>query len=531
MGAADDARALAAQATHFTVADLFRRSVRVYGDRTAIVSSETELTYRELDARTDRLAGALRDAGLSRGDRLAVLSTTRPEYIEVYFAAAKLGLTVVGLNFRMQPADLVHCLNLTQPRGLFASPGLAPAVQAITDLGAAPDHVWWFGERVGDRMSDYERMLAPVDTELPMDAAQPEDIHCVLFTSGTTGKPKGAMISERASVMRAFRCADWFELSPDDGMIGWIPMFHTGGDECVKSTFLTGGKFATLEKPDPEAMYAAIERHRLTWTALLPGVINDFLDHPRRSSYDLSTMRFALGYANMMPRVVQDFTVALDAGFWDTFGQTESSFVVALDLVAPGATPSFRKTPAPFLDVRIVDDQMRELPPEVPGECVVRGPSVMSGYIADPAATAEAFRGGWLHTGDVLTRHEDGTYTYVDRLKYLIKTGGENVYPAEIEQVLSSHPAIREACVISVPDERWGETIKAVLVPKPGASCSPDEVGAWCRDRLVGYKRPRYVQFLDESDVPRSTTGKILRHELERLEVTEAQRLQPVTRE
>jgi acyl-CoA synthetase (AMP-forming)/AMP-acid ligase II len=302
-------------------------------------------------------------------------------------------------------------------------------------------------------------------------------------------------------------------------------MFHTGGDECVKATFLTGGRFATLERADAEAIYAAIERHRLTWTALLPGVINDFLNHPRRSSYDLSSMRFALGYANMMPRVVQDFTVALNAGFWDTFGQTESSFVVALDLVTPGATPSFRKTPAPLLDVRIVDSEMRELPAEVPGECVVRGPSVMSGYIGDPAATAEAFRGGWLHTGDVLTRHQDGTYTYVDRLKYLIKTGGENVYPAEIEQVLSSHPAIREACVISVPDERWGETIKAVVVPKPGESCSADDVRAWCRERLVGYKRPRYVQFLDESDVPRSTTGKILRHELERLEVTEAQRL------
>jgi fatty-acyl-CoA synthase len=333
------------------------------------------------------------------------------------------------------------------------------------------------------------------------------------------------MISQRASVMRAVRCAEWFGLTAEDGMIGWIPMFHTGGDECVKATFLTGGKFATLEKPDPEAMFAAIERHRLTWTAMLPGVITDFLHHPRRTSYDLSSFRFALGYANMMPRVVQDFTTALGVDFWDTFGQTESSFVVALDLVKPGARPTFRKRPAPLLDVRIVDAGLRELPVGVPGECVVRGPSVMSGYIEDPAATAEVFRGGWLHTGDVLIRHEDGTLSYIDRLKYLIKTGGENVYPAEIEQVLSSHPAVAEACAISVADDHWGETIKAVVVAEPGATCTAEHLRAWCRERLAGYKCPRYVQFLAREDVPRSTTGKILRHELERLEVTDDQRV------
>jgi fatty-acyl-CoA synthase len=178
-----------------------------------------------------------------------------------------------------------------------------------------------------------------------------------------------------------------------------------------------------------------------------------------------------------------------------------------------------------LLDVRIVDAELRELPVGVPGECVVRGPSVMSGYIEDPAATAEVFRGGWLHTGDVLIRHEDGTLSYIDRLKYLIKTGGENVYPAEIEQVLSSHPAVAEACAISVADDHWGETIKAVVVTEPGATCTAEHLRAWCRERLAGYKCPRYVQFLAREDVPRSTTGKILRHELERLEVTDDQRV------
>jgi fatty-acyl-CoA synthase len=525
-----DARAqspaeLAARAASFTVADLFRRSVLVHRDRIAVVSPETTLSYGELDERVNRLADVLRAAGLSHRDRVAVLSPTRPEYIEVYFAASKLGLTVVGLNTRMQVDELVHCVGLTRPVALFTSPERASTAQAVAAASADLEHLWMFPDAVGDPSSDYESRLRKARAEPPDPVAEPEDIHCVMFTSGTTGRPKGAMISERASVIRAVRCADWFELSPQDGMIGWIPMFHTGGDECVKATFLTGGTFATLERPDPEAMFAAIERHRLTWTALLPGVITDFLHHPRRAEYDLSSFRFALGYANMMPRVVEDFTIALDAVFWDTFGQTESSFVVALDRVTPGQTPSFRKRPAPLLDIRIVDQEMHEMPIGAPGECVVRGPSVMSGYIENADATVEVFRGGWLHTGDVLVRHDDGTYTYVDRLKYLIKTGGENVYPAEVEQVLAAHSAIREACVISVPDARWGETIKAVVVSEPGLTCAATELDAWCRERLPGFKCPRYLQFLDEREVPRSTTGKILRRELELFAVTESQRI------
>jgi len=514
---------LASRATHFTVADLLRRSARVYADRIAVISGDIELTYRELDERTSRLAQVLRAQGLGRGDRLAVLSTTRPEYVETYLAAAKLGVTVVTLNIRLHADELLHCTQLTGPKLLIASPDQAAGVEAIRDAGAV-ERVIVFPARTGEAGSDYERLIAGAPDEEPARAAEPEDIHCVLFTSGTTGRPKGAMISHRASVMRAVRVADWFELTPEDGMIGWIPMFHTGGDECLQATILSGGRFATFESADPAGLFPAIERHRLTWTPLLPGVLTDFLHHPDRERYDLSSLRFALGYANMMPRVVQEFTTTFNAGFWDTFGQTESSFVVALDLVRPGRKPSLRKRPAPLLDVRIVDDEMRDVPVGEAGECIVRGPSVMSGYVENPEATAEVFRGGWLHTGDVLTRNADGTYTYVDRLKYLIKTGGENVYPAEVEQAISSHPLVQEACAISVPDERWGETIKAVVVTEPGQSLSPTEVRDWCRQQLAGFKCPRYVQFLSSDAVPRSTTGKILRFELETLPVTDDQR-------
>jgi fatty-acyl-CoA synthase len=246
----------------------------------------------------------------------------------------------------------------------------------------------------------------------------------------------------------------------------------------------------------------------------LPGVLTGFLHHPRRAEFDLSSLRFAIGYANMMPQVVTELTTTLGISFFDAFGQTESSYLLAHDEVPAGATPSLRKQPSPLLDVRIVDEAMNEQPPGVPGECVVRGPSVMSGYLDEPEATAEAFRGGWLHTGDVLVRNEDGTLTFTDRKKYLIKTGGENVYPAEVELVLAQHEAVQEACVFGVADPHWGEAIKVVVVVRPGHTMTADDVVRQCRDNLAGYKRPRYVEFVEASDIPRSTTGKILRHEL-----------------
>jgi acyl-CoA synthetase (AMP-forming)/AMP-acid ligase II len=254
-------------------------------------------------------------------------------------------------------------------------------------------------------------------------------------------------------------------------------------------------------------------------------VITGSLQHPRRGDYDLSSLRFAIGYANMMPGVVAEFTAEV-AEFWDAFGQTETSFVVAYGHVPRGATPTLRKEPTPHMEIRLVDEQMRETPVGVPGECVVRGPSVMSGYLDDPDATAAAFRGGWLHTGDMLVRHEDGTLSFVDRAKYLIKTGGENVYPAEVEAAIAAHPGVQEVCVLGVPDPHWGETVKAVVALLPGQTVTRAELVAWCRERLAGYKRPRYVQFMAAADLPRSATGKLLRHELAALGVSDDERVE-----
>jgi acyl-CoA synthetase (AMP-forming)/AMP-acid ligase II len=512
-------------ANQIPLAALFRRSARVFRNRVAVWSSESQYTYGELDERTNRLAQAITARGIRQGDRVAVLSTTRPEYVELYVAAAKLGITVVALNIRLAVEDFGYCTELTQPRMLFASPGFVEAAGAIASAAPDLEETIVYPDVPGDAASDYEEMLRGAPPVQPDVVCDPEAIHCVLFTSGTTGRPKGAMISQRASATRAFRVAHTFGLTEEDGLIAWIPMYHTGGDECLQATLMTGGTFATFERLDIPAIYRAIEALQLSWSPMLPGVITEFLHHPDRERHDLTSFRFGLGYANMMPQVVEEFTSTFDADFWDCFGQTESSFVLALDRIPPGVKPPLRKRPTELLDIRLVDEDMNEVPAGTPGECVVRGPSVMSGYIGNPSATDDVFRGGWLHTGDVLTGHEDGTYTYVDRLSYMIKTGGENVYPAEVESVLTSHPAVQESCVLAVPHERWGEAIKAVVVLGDGATVTKAELGAWCRDRLVGFKRPRFVEFVPNELVPRSVTGKILRHKLAEQPVSEDQRI------
>jgi fatty-acyl-CoA synthase len=509
---------LATTAAGYTIRDIFRRAFRLCPDRVAVTSEDGGLTYRELGDRSSRLASALYELGIRPGDRVAVLSETRPEYVETYAALATLGVGVLTLNIRMRADDLAYCVDAGKPVAVLASGTLVDLAADVRRLSSTVD-TWVCFDGTSPGFLDYAALVDGGRSRPPEVEVRGEDLHNVLYTSGTTGRPKGAMISHRAAAIRGLRLAQWFRLTPRDGFLGWLPLFHCAGDESLYATMLTGGAYATLRKADVETMFRMIERDRLTWTLLLPGVITDFLHHPRRGEFDLSSLRLAIGYANMMPHIVEELTEACGIDFYDAFGQTETSYLLAHGVCRPGEPPTLRKMPSPLLDVRIVDEQLNEVDVGVPGECVVRGPSVMSGYLDDPVATDEVFRGGWLHTGDVLARHEDGTLAFVDRKRYLIKTGGENVYPAEVEQVIAAHDAVQEVCVFGAPDPRWGETVRAAVVARPGSTVTAAELDTWCRARLAGYKRPHYLRFLAAGDLPRSTTGKVLRHELARLPI------------
>ncbi|PRZ42062.1 fatty-acyl-CoA synthase [Antricoccus suffuscus] len=513
---------LDAAASSITVNSVFQNAFRIYSGRVAVTSEDGSQTYSEIGERSARLAAALTELGVRKGDRVAVLSETRPEYVETYAALASLGVTALTLNIRLHAQEIEYCIATGKPVAIIVSEPLLHLVDALRSRECSISD-WICLEPGIDGYVSYEELLAGAGGPPPVVEISGDDIHNVLYTSGTTGRPKGAMISQSAAAVRALRLAQWFALTPEDGFIGWLPLFHCGGDESLYATMLTGGRFAALRKADPETMFRVIERDRLSWSLLLPGVLTDFLYHPRRTDYDLTSLRFAIGYANMMPLVVQELTRECDIDFYDAFGQTEASYVLAHGMSGPGEMPSLHKTPTPLMEVRITDAEMNEAPVGVPGECVVRGPSVMSGYLDDPEATEEVFRGGWLHTGDILVRHEDGTVSYVDREKFLVKTGGENVYPAEVEKVIAQMDAVQEVCVFGVPDERWGETVKAVVVLRPGASATAAEVAEHCRAQLAGYKRPRYVQFMSEDQLPRSATGKLQRHVLATNPVTDGE--------
>jgi fatty-acyl-CoA synthase len=300
-----------------------------------------------------------------------VLSETRPEYVETYAACAALGVTVVALNIRLHPEELFYCLEKGKPCLLISSGSLTPLVASLRDR--VPNVTHWVALDPTDGWLDYGGLLAAASADEPPRVAGPEDIHNVLFTSGTTGRPKGAMISQRAAAIRGLRVAQWFRLTENDGFLCWLPLFHCGGDESLYATLTAGGVFATLSRAAVETMFSMIERHRLSWTFLLPGIITDFLNHPRRRDYDLSSLRFAGGYANMMPDIVAQLTASCGIDFDDAFGQTEASYLVAHGLSHPGETPGLRKQPTPLLDIRIVDDAMNDMPVGEPGECIVRG--------------------------------------------------------------------------------------------------------------------------------------------------------------
>lgn len=506
-----------------TLAALFDHAFARWASRVAVTSEHGSWTYHEVGGRSRRLAAGLRAQGIRRGVRVAVLSPPRVEYVECYAAMARLGVTVLTLNTRMHVDELEYCLRAGNPAMVIADDQFGGQISELR--GRLPDIAQWVsldgtidGALVYSSLLDNDGVLAE-----PMPAA--DDIHNVLYTSGTTGRPKGAMVSQSAAAVRALRLAQWFSLGPKDGFIGWLPMFHCAGDESLYATFLTGGRYATFTTVDVEAMYARIERERLSWTLLLPGVITDFLDNPRRRDFDLSSLRLAIGYANMMPHVVQRLTAECGLDFYDAFGQTETSYLVAHGISSQGAEPSLRKWPGPLCEISLVRSDLTEVPVGEPGECLVRGPAVMSGYLDDPAATAAAMSGGWLHTGDVLVQNDDGSYSFVDRTKYLIKSGGENIYPAEIEAAIAAHPGVQEACAFGVPHPRWGEAVKAVVVRAEGSRVEADELIQWCRDRLAGYKRPRFLTFMLAEELPRSTTGKLQRHVLAADPVTEDQEI------
>ncbi len=486
-----------ARAARTSVAGLFRARARVHPGRRAIVDGQRVRSYAELDARTDRLAGALAAAGVTRGDRVAVLSENRAEYLEVFLAAAKIGAVVACQNWRLAAPELAHCIELVEPKLAFASERFADRLASREVVRFGPP---------------YEALLAHAPAP-PIDV-DPEDGLLILYTSGTTGLPKGAVLSHRAQIVRNLVVRAEYGIASGDAFVAWSPMYHMGGTEYSLGTLMSGGTVFVVDGFDAQRLAELVASEPIGWLLLMPGMVPAFVDVLKAERVTPRGVKLCGVMADLVPpEAIAEVTTLLQAPYANTFGATETGNPPCSTNVIPiGVAPTrLSKEQSPYCEVKLVDADDREVPDGQPGELCMRGPTLFSGYFR---AQTDDFRGGWFHMGDVFVRNPDGSLDFVDRVKYLIKSGGENVYPAEIERVIREVPGVVEVAVVRRPDPKWGE-VPVAFVARSDESVQAEALLRRCREALAGYKQPKAIHFVAEHEFPRSASGKVQRHLLE----------------
>lgn len=489
--------------------DLFRLRSRSCGDRIAIQDEHRSLSYTQLNRRVNQLANALAGSGIRRGDRVAIMSENRTEYIEIQFACAKLGAIAACQNWRQSDAELTYCVNLVSPSLIFCTQRHAPA---IARLGLAIPKTIALGD-------EYETLLRQSSDREPLAAVTPEDGVLILYTSGTTGFPKGALISHRAMIARAaLMFADW-RLSPDEAYIAWSPQFHLSGTDLSLCSLLQGGKVRIIDGFNPQQLGEAIASEKINWLITVPGMIERTMAEVRERKLVPKGIRLIGSMPDLLqPQLIAALTTVLQSPFLNSFGATETGMAPASKTLIPiGHAPlNCDKEQSSFCDVRLVDDEDQEVALGKVGELTLRSPTLFSGYWNAEATNLLDFRQGWFHMGDMFRRNADGTLSFVDRKKYMIKSGGENIYPAEIEKVLLASDRVAEVAVVRQADKKWGEVPVAFVVRRDPALTEEDVI-ALCRAAIAGYKVPKAVRFVLSTDIPRSETGKVKRHDLEKL--------------
>ncbi len=481
------------RASRSTVASLIASRARVAPDRLAVIDGARRFTYAQLDERARRLATVLAARGVGSGDRIALISENRAEILELFVAAARLGAIVACQNIRLAKPELAHCLALVAPRLSISSSRFAGELV--------------FGEA-------YEAALAAAALH-ELGDVDPEAALLILYTSGTTGLPKGAVISQRAQIVRNLVTRAEFGIAPDDTFVAWSPLSHMGAADNSLGTLMAGGTVIVVDGFDAARLAEIVATEPLGWLLLMPGMVGRLCDELEARGTRARGVRVCGVMADLVPPTdIARITTLLGAPYANTFGATETGCPPCSSSLIPiGVAPvRLSKQQSPFCEVRLVDSDDREVSDGAPGELAMRGPTLFSGYWDNAAANAHDFRGGWFHMGDVFVRNADGSLDFVDRVKYLIKSGGENIYPAEIERVLRMDPRVTEAAVVRLRDATWGEVPVAFVAGDVGVT----ELAALCRRELAGFKQPKQIRFLPHDAFPRSASGKVQRHELEK---------------
>jgi long-chain acyl-CoA synthetase len=432
-----------------------------------------------------------------------------PQYLELFYAIPEIGAIIVPVNYRLSPGEIAFVLRDSGSTVLvvddrFAAGTRVPGVRYLfAGAGSCPDG-----------MADYEALLGSVAPAPAAPEPADEDLFGLFYTSGTTGGPKGVMLTHANIWANTLAVLEAYPAQADEVWLHAPPMFHLADAEMIPALVLQGAAHAFLPLFSPTGLVEAVKRWRVTGTGLVPAMIQMLVSDPTVESCDVSTLRrLFYGASPVPPDVLLKARQKLSCGLIQGYGLTEASPM--LTWLSPedhddDALPNARKSagrPVPGVTVRVVDELDRELPPGQAGEVVARGANIMKGYWNQPAITAETMRGGWLHTGDIGVFDDAGYLHILDRKKDMIKTGGENVFSPEVESSISAHPEVLEVAVIGVPDAKWGEAVHAMVVRRQGVHLTGIELIAWCRERMAHFKCPRSVNFLDS--LPRNGTGKI----------------------
>jgi len=478
-------------------------------------------TYRELRDRCRRLSNALQTIA-APGDRVAILSENCPEYAEAYYGVPGASMALTLLNYRLSPRELTYIINDCTPSVILVQPKYLETIRQIRSEIKSVKRIVLIGGTSDDTIS-YDDLLKRGDATVAEPRPQETDLCWLLYTSGTTGLPKGAMLSHRnlmASIMNAM--AGGAEALPDEVPLFMFPQFHVAG-YVMPMYHLRKWPVVILGAFDPISLLKAIEQYKVTSAPIAPTMLAMLLENPAMKDYDLSSLRsFGYGASSMPLEVLKTaFRKLPNVGFGTGFGMTE----LAGNVFAMGKQDHIRAAAEnleiirsvgkqlPLARVRVIQEDNTDAPPGVPGEIVVKGDQVLMGYWANEKATQDSFIDGWFRTGDVGRWDEAGYLYIVDRKKDMILTGGENVYPREVEEVLYEHPAIAEVAVVGTPDPKWGESVVAVLRVKDGERTpAARDVIQFCRERIASYKKPKFVTYVGE--LPKNASGKILKREL-----------------
>jgi long-chain acyl-CoA synthetase len=476
-------------------------------EHVAVRLDDSELTYAQLDDASARLAGLLRAKRLSQGDRVGIMLPNVPYFPICYYGALRAGGTVVPMNVLLKRREVSFYLADSGAKLLLAWEGFAADAQGGADEAGADCVIVTAGE--------FEKTLSAASPLTEVVETDQSDTAVILYTSGTTGTPKGAELTHANLLRNSEVCQGLFKLGSDAVTLGALPLFHSFGQTCgMNATIASGGTLTLIPRFDPRKALEIIQRDRVNLFEGVPTMYGAILHCPDQGDYDTSTLELCVSGGSAMPvELLRGFEKSFGCKILEGYGLSETSPVASFNDPDRERKPGSIGTPVQGVEMRAVDDEGNQVPHGEVGEIVIRGHNVMKGYWNRPDATREAVRDGWLYTGDLATVDEDGYFFIVDRKKDMIIRGGYNIYPREIEEVLYEHPAVREAAVIGIPHDEYGEEVAAAVVLKEGASATAAEIRDFVKGQVAAYKYPRHVWFVE--DLPKGPTGKVLKREIE----------------